>query len=162
MPGVDAYGPDRDARSYSGSLPVVAHPPCRSWSAFTRHQAKPEPGESELGIWCCDTLKRVGGILEQPAHSRLFRAGGLPEPGEQRDGQLFSLEVWQAWWGYPVKKNTWLCFAGIDWQAIELPFVLHNPGFDRKAFAWMSKKQRSRTTLEFATWLVELAAGAKV
>ena len=30
MPGVDAYDISRDVRSFTGGMPVVAHPPCRS------------------------------------------------------------------------------------------------------------------------------------
>ena len=50
MEGVEVYDKQRDARTFPGGMPVVAHPPCRAWSAFCRHQAKPEPGEKALGL----------------------------------------------------------------------------------------------------------------
>ena len=47
MPGCDVYDIERDARTWPGGAPVVAHPPCRSWGKFA-HMAKPRPGEREL------------------------------------------------------------------------------------------------------------------
>jgi hypothetical protein len=64
--GIDVFDKRRDARNFAGGMPIVAHPPCRSWSAYCGHQAKPEPGERELAIWCCDQLKRWGGCLNSP------------------------------------------------------------------------------------------------
>lgn len=157
MVGVEAYDANRDARTFSGGMPVVAHPPCRSWSVFTRHQAKPEPGEAQLGLWCAEMLKQCGGILEQPAHSLLFHAAGLPKPGEPIIGDLWSLLVWQAWWGYPVRKATWLCFSRIDPNSVNTPFRLHAKGADRRREQLMSCNQRSRTVPAFAEWLVNTA-----
>ena len=160
MPGVDVYDARRDARTFGGGMPVVAHPPCRSWSAFTAHQSKPEDGERNLGLWCAEQVKREGGILEQPAHSRLWEAANLPRPGQPASRDGFSLEVWQAWWGYSMKKNTWLFFSHIDQAAIHLPFTLHAKGADRRREQIMSKRQRAETIPALARWLVELARTA--
>ena len=73
LPGVEVFHKRRDARTFAGGMPVVAHPPCRAWSAHTRHQAKPEPGDAELGPMCVDVLRREGGVLEHPAHSIAIR-----------------------------------------------------------------------------------------
>ena len=72
MEGVDVYDLDRDAKTFFGSVPIVGHPPCRSWSAFCAHQAKPLPGEKELGPLVVWMLRNNGGVLEHPAHSRLW------------------------------------------------------------------------------------------
>jgi len=45
LEAVEVYDRRRDARTFAGGMPIIAHPPCRGWSAKTRHQAKPEPGE---------------------------------------------------------------------------------------------------------------------
>jgi len=156
MPEVDAYDIKRDVRTYSGDLPVVAHPPCRAWSAYTRHQAKPEPGEAELGLWCADKLRECGGILEHPAHSHLFEAAGMPKPGEEHQ-ELKTVSVWQAWWGYPMRKATWLCFSKINTMDLDFPFLLHAPGADRRRQQLMSKHERAATCPELARWLVDAA-----
>ena len=159
MPGVEAYDMGRDVRSFVGGIPVVAHPPCRAWSAYTRHQAKPEPGEAELGLLCADHLRKEGGVLEHPAHSRLFDAANLPKPGQRR-GDLYTLLVWQAWWGYPMRKATWLCLSRIDPCELEVPFIAHDSRAgigDRRRQQVMSKHQRAATCEPLAYWLVDAA-----
>ena len=159
MPGVDAYDKARDVRQFPGGMPVVAHPPCRAWSAYTAHQAKPEPGEKELGYLCADILKREGGVLEHPAHSRLFAAAGLPMPGT-RKGDLFTVPVLQAWWGYPMRKETWLCFSRVDVCMLEYPYTEHDSRAglgDRRRQQLMSKHQRAATCEPLAYWLVAAA-----
>lgn len=160
LPSVDVYDKLRDARMFSGGCPVVAHPPCRAWSAYCSHQAKPEPGEKELGLWCCDMLRQCGGVLEHPAHSRLFAAAALPMPGCS-DGKLWSAFVLQSWWGDSRRKATWLCFSGIDRSEVEFPFALRaTDKGDRRRWQVMSKHQRSATNETFARWIVEVAAKA--
>lgn len=156
LAGVEVYDPRRDVRTFAGGMPVVAHPPCRSWSAYCAHQAKPLPGEKELGPLCVEWLRKCGGVLEHPAHSRLFAHCGLPKPGESRGG-LWTVEVWQAWWGYPMRKQTWLCFSGVDVRAVQFPFALHAAGNDRRCEQMMSKQQRSATHPALAQWLVDAA-----
>lgn len=156
MRGVEVYDRRRDARAFGGSTPIVAHPPCRSWSAFTRHQAKPEPNEAELGLWCCEMLRACGGVLEQPAHSRLWQAAGLPLPGDRQRGPLWSLAVQQSWWGYSMKKGTWLAFCRVPAECVNVPFRLH-VGDDRRTQQLMSRNQRAHTVPAFAQWLVAAA-----
>lgn len=156
LEGVEAYDMKRDARSFPGGMPIVAHPPCRAWSAYCAHQARPAAGEKELGVWCAEMLRKCGGVLEQPAHSRLFDAACLPKPGVRKDG-LWTTEVWQAWWGYPMKKATWLCFAHILPTELYYPLVLHPQGYDRRREQLMGKNQRSATNEKFARYLVAAA-----
>ena len=160
MLGVEAFDVDRDARTFAGGMPVVAHPPCRTWSAFCRQlvkaTAEEHAAEQALGLWCVEQVQEWGGVLEQPAHSHLWEAARLPKPGTSRD-EGWSLEVWQAWFGYPCKKATWLYFAGIEPDEVTPPLSLHNKGRDRRAVQLMSHGQRSATTPAFAEWLVALA-----
>jgi hypothetical protein len=155
--GLEVYDINRDARTFSGGMPVIAHPPCRSWSAHCAHQAKPAPGERELGLWCVDQVKRWGGVLEQPANSRLWDAARLPKPGWTHTRDLWAMEVWQAWWGYPMRKATWLLFSQICPMTVRTPLQLHPRGCDRRREQLMSKNERSKTTPEFARWLVMTA-----
>jgi hypothetical protein len=156
LPNVECYDITRDVRTFTGGMPVVAHPPCRSWSAYCAHQAKPLPGEKELGPLCVEWLRKCGGVLEHPAHSRLFDACKLPKPGWAR-GDLWSVEVLQAWWGDSRTKKTWLCFAGISPNDVQLPLRLHDPSGDRRRWQVMSHTQRSATNPNMAVWLVETA-----
>lgn len=159
LPGVEVFDKARDVRTFAGGMPVVAHPPCRTWSAYTAHQAKAPPGEKELGPLCADWLKREGGVLEHPAHSRLFAAAGLPPPGQRR-GDLFTVPVLQAWWGYPMRKATWLCFSRIDVAALDFPYCEHDSSAglgDRRRQQLMSKNQRAATHPALAEWLLAAA-----
>lgn len=159
--GVEVYDAERDALTFTGGMRIVAHPPCRAWSAFCAHQAKPAPGERELGLWCIEQVRREGGVLEQPAHSRLWAAGKLPRPGDTARGDWWAAEVWQAWWGYPMRKATWLLFSKISTLDVHYPFVLHPQGGDRRREQLMGKQQRSHTVPAFAEWLVETARKAQ-
>lgn len=67
------------------------------------------------------------------------------------------MEVWQAWWGYPMRKATWLLFSQISPMAVTTPLQLHPRGFDRRREQIMSKNQRSATCPQFAHWLVATA-----
>lgn len=159
MDAVECYDMARDVRTFTGGMPVVAHPPCRTWSAYTAHQAKAPPGEKELGLLCAEWLRREGGVLEHPAHSRLFEAARLPMPG-QRLGELYTMLVWQAWWGYPMRKATWLCFSRVDVSKLLLPYRPHDSRSgegDRRRQQVMSKHQRAATCPALADWLVSAA-----
>lgn len=159
--GLEVYDRSRDARNFKGGMAVIAHPPCRSWSVFCAHQAKPEVGERELGLWCADQVRKWGGVLEQPAKSRLWEAAKLPKPGWHDNGDGWSIEVWQAWWGYPMKKATWLFFSGVEKKDVVLPIRLHPQGGDRRAEQVMSHAKRSETIKEFGIWLVNIVQRVK-
>jgi hypothetical protein len=149
----------RDARTFPGGVPVIAHPPCRSWSAFCAHQAKPLEGEKDLGPWCAEQVRKWGGILEHPAHSRLFTAAKLPRPGEIQ-GDTWTIEVWQSCWGYPMDKKTWLFFSKIAPADVHWPLLLKAQGGDRRREQLMGKAERSRTVPAFAQWLIHTAQHA--
>jgi hypothetical protein len=168
--GLEIFDEVRDARTFAGGMPVVAHPPCRYWIGggfgfLARKHAKPgiAERERELGLFCARQVQENGGILEQPAKSGLFAAAGLPLPGSPQSIDSFSLHVWQRWWGYPTKKGTWLYFRNISQFSIEIPFCLHNRGFDRwEMDHQFSARRKSETVPAFANWLVDLARGARM
>lgn len=112
MPGVDAWGIERDATQYAGPWPVVAHPPCKSWGSL-RHLALPNQAERDCGPRAVEQVRRWGGVLEQPAHSQLWAACGLPRPGELPDSfGGWSIEVSQCDFGHLARKRTWLYIVG--------------------------------------------------
>lgn len=127
MPGLDVYDIDRDARTYAGELPVVAHPPCRAWGAL-RHFAKPRPDERELALWAVDEVRRCGGVLEHPAASRLWPEKGLPDPGRHDSFGGFTLPIDQDWFGHRAEKRTRLYIVGCEPRDVPpIPIKLEEP-----------------------------------
>jgi hypothetical protein len=179
--GLEIYDEVRDCRNFPGGMPMIAHPPCRRWTRYgmamvkarlTRHNIEtPEEeinAERELGLWCAQQVKEHGGILEQPAGSKLFAAAGIPLPGSPQGPDSFSLAIWQCWWGYPVRKGTWLYFRGISQFSIDIPFRLWNPPPGQQWY-WYNRGKgsgnahiRSHTVPALARWLVDLARTANV
>lgn len=112
--GADVYDAERDALTFKGRKPVVAHPPCRSWGKV-RGLAKPRPGEKELAPWAVNAvLRRCGGVLEHPKGSTLWAHCGLPFPGEFPDDfGGYTLEIDQFNFGHVARKATWLYIVGV-------------------------------------------------
>ena len=164
IPGADCYDRRRGARSFPGGIPVVAHPPCRAWSATCRHLAKPEPGERDLAPWAVEVIQREGGVLEHPAHSVLWDELGLPKPGDPPDPEtgLWSQLVHQSWFGSHRRKPTWLLFAGItEAELPELPFRLMPRESEVAKWNALCQAGRSRTPVEMAEWLLAVARASK-
>ena len=122
-PRFDPWPEARDARRYAGNLPIIAHPPCNTWSiAFAAWAGK--PGRPEFGqdggcfASAIENLARVGGVLEHPARSRAWPAFGLPVPAMRWSWQydlatcLWVTEIDQIHFGHTANKPTWLLYAG--------------------------------------------------
>jgi hypothetical protein len=162
LQNVECYDTKRDVRTFAGRMKIVAHPPCAPWSAYCSHQWKPVDGIKELGPLCVDWLRKCGGVLEHPAHSRLFDACKLPKPGwtvgwKKGEMPIWSMEVLQGWWGDTRSKETWLCFFGIHPTDFRVPFRFVDAAGDRRRWQLMSKTQRSATHPAMAEWLVQTA-----
>lgn len=153
VPGCEIYDRKRDAWTFAGGMPVVAHPPCRLWSKLSQFARSENPSlEIALGMRCADHVKACGGILEHPAYSRLFEAARLPRPGCRGAGG-FTLSVPQYWFGHQGRKDTWLFVVGIEPRELpEIPIRLLSP--DRRPVEDLSKRQREATPEAFAHWLV--------
>ena len=104
--GCDVYDADRDALTWPGGMPVVAHPPCRGWGRL-RHFARPAEFELALGPWAVDQVRRHGGVLEHPAYSQLWLYCALPAPGATDTVGGWTLPIWQSWFGHRADKATW-------------------------------------------------------
>jgi hypothetical protein len=112
FPGVDVWDKPRDARTWPGGCPVVAHPPCRSWGMLKAF-AKPEPGEKDLALAAVRWVQQWGGVLEHPFTSGLFAACNLPRPGEQPDKfGGFTIDLPQWIFGHRAEKMTRLYVCG--------------------------------------------------
>lgn len=175
MPAVDCYDIDRNALTWPGGCPVVAHPPCRGWGKLY-YFAKPAPGEKDLGPWAVHQVRTYGGVLEHPKDSKLWEAAGLPRPGQVDAWGGWTLPVSQHWWGHRAEKMTWLYIVGCAPDSIpDIPLrlgaathviaqsrVRRKDGTRlRKGMAgWrpeVTKAEREHTPPPLAAWLVELA-----
>ncbi len=124
LDGVDPWNEARDARTYAGPHPVVAHPPCQRWGRFW-HGSTRKPHQYTLGddsgcfAAALASVRRWGGVLEHPADSLAWDAFGLMRP--PRDGGWI-ISDWRGGWsccveqghyGHASRKPTWLYAVGI-------------------------------------------------
>lgn len=164
IPCCDCYGEERDARTFPGGMPVVAHPPCRLWGGL-RHLSTAPESEKALATWAVDVVRREGGVLEHPKGSTLWKAADLPYPFQGDVGDEFTLEVAQWHWGHKAEKLTWLYVCGCSPSAV--PPIPHRNGRPRYVISTSARtgsqrprvthRERSFTPPAFAAWLCELA-----
>lgn len=180
LPYVDAWAVERDARRYSGPLPVVTHPPCQlwvnlaavNWKRYGRQRPAWYPGgtDGDCFLFAFLAIQKHGGVLEHPAFSHAFVAHGIPRPkgiGWQyvqtdpyTDLSMYVCEVWQSAYGHRARKRTWLVYVGA-----RAPFELRwarNSGtaqigwFDRVK-PTLGKKEAIATPIAFRDELIKLA-----
>lgn len=173
--GCDCYDAARDAMTYTGNNPIVAHPPCQLWGKMAVINHKRWGGEhnrpgNDGGCFrfALETVNRCGGVLEHPAETYAWAEHGLPRPGHgwTRWKQGVVCEVWQSAYGHRANKRTWLYCSGNDtpphprW---ERPIGTHQVGFhDQRGKAankpTLSKREANATPPAFAHYLLGLAA----
>lgn len=120
--GVDSVEPwdaARDARTYRGPWPVVAHPPCKRWgrywsggpSAKVRRYKGDDDGCFAAALWAVRTF---GGVIEHPAASHAWQWFGLWRPSHIGGWLVadsyggWSCCVEQGHYGHTARKATWL------------------------------------------------------
>lgn len=115
---VDPWDIHRDARAYSGPLPVVAHPPCQRWGRF----AEGIPKRPHLKIGddggcfksALASVRAYGGVLEHPQASYAWEWFSLPpaaDSGAWGRPDAYggrTCRVYQARYGHRAPKPTWL------------------------------------------------------
>lgn len=129
LEGVDPWDEQRDARTYGGPFPVVAHPPCQRWGKFWAGQPlwiKRTGERKKLGDdgGCFEAalgaVRRWGGVLEHPEHSKAWPHFGLAKP--PRHGGWIKADEFGGWtcrveqgrYGHYANKPTWLYAVGCD------------------------------------------------
>ena len=173
---VDCYDAQRNALTWPGGSPVVAHPPCRTWSQL-RAFAKAPAEEHDLALWAIEQVRRWGGVLEHPATSKLWEAAQLPRPGGLPDEWGgWTWECDQYHWGHLARKRTRLYIVG----TMVLPSIPYRVGEPTHCVSSLSGQRRSReerhrlptwkpelgpnrrdkTPVAFASWLIALARAA--
>lgn len=98
LPYVDAWPEQRDARRYTGPLPVVAHPPCQLWGAMANVNYARWGGEhnrpgADGGCFASalESVRRFGGVLEHPAKTKAWSAHGIAKPAAMREAERIQL-----------------------------------------------------------------------
>lgn len=184
---VDPWDEQRDARKYAGPWPVVAHPPCERWGRFW-HGSTRKPHQFKLGDdgGCFEAallaVRRWGGVLEHPAHSRAWVQFMIARPGmlngwsEADDFGGFTCHVEQGHYGHFSRKQTWLyarqtALPDLVWEPCEQrlhPIALERHGYAKARRIGMmamvggkNKKQiRNATPPQFRDVLLSIARTA--
>ena len=146
----------RDARSYTGTDAVVAHPPCGPWGRLS-HMCKNQ--DAEVALHCVDHVRRCGGVLEHPAHSRLWEYCGMSRPGYFPDIYGgYTIPTTLAAFGGDVMKKTWV-YVVRPLEAVRAPFRTHIPTSTvEQQWSW----ERQITPIRMARWLIETAATTQI
>jgi len=171
LEGCDVYDIERDARTYDGPYPVIAHPPCRGWGAFS-WRANVRPDERNLARLAVGLVRAFGGVLEHPVASSLWADQKLPAPGKCDQYGGFTFPIDQHWWGHRASKRTVLYIVGIEPRDMPpVPMVMSEPthviGDCGRASLGnkkpeIPKSEREATPPELAQWLVDLASRCAV
>ena len=110
----DCFDAKRDATTYEGTLPVVAHPPCRTWGVLSHMAHNAREGEKELALFGIEQVRRLGGVLEHPAGSKLFKEH-LPDVGMFHDSSGgYTILIDQFDFGHVAHKETKLYICGVQ------------------------------------------------
>lgn len=188
LPDVDAWPIGRDARTYAGPWPVVAHPPCERWGRFWfggpewLKRGNPRKVLGDDGGCFASALasvRRFGGVLEHPADSHAWRHHGLLRP--PRTGGWVPAGDFLGWtccvsqgaYGHKGNKWTWLYAVGCDLPALwwghsgkQVPLAglsTAQRARDRRTgiVQALSKRQRAATPAEFRDVLLGMARTAR-
>jgi hypothetical protein len=157
LPDLDVYDEIRNALTFNDGLPVVAHPPCRNWGRLHTF-SKGDSLESELAVWAVHKVRLNGGVLEHPAHSKLWSYCKLPAPGAFDIYGGTTLRLYQSYWGHPAPKDTFLYVCGVAPGA--LPDVNRVGCLPSGRIENYSKYKREATPEFFANFLVDLAVSS--
>ena len=157
LPYVDPWPESRDARSYPGPLPVVAHPPCQRWGNFwfgcpltvkrtgILKKLGDDGGCFEAAL---SAVRRWGGVLEHPWLSRAWPAFMLNVPSRLGGWMRADFEggwtccVEQGQYGHYARKPTMLYAFGTDLP--ELRWGMTPPKYDPSVVARMGLKRAKR------------------
>ena len=182
MAGVDPWDVERDATTYAGALPVVAHPPCQVWcrlaglvEARWGHKRGEDGGMFAAAL---AAVRKWGGVLEHPAYSDAWDAYELAHPPAQGGWVVADFEggwtchVEQGRYGHPAKKATWLYAHGVELPSLRWGTIPdrdsdalvswcgnHTSAFDTRPR--VGKKTAAATPIEFAYELVCIAANSR-
>lgn len=119
-PGVVSFDRFRDATTFAGNLPFIAHPTCRTWATCSRFSSADRHEQGHAILALAHAL-RMPAIIEHPLRSRLWR-------WTKRFPRFTHLDLLGSEWGGPTPKPTRLALAGVRPYALLCPpFPGHRP-----------------------------------
>ena len=183
LPDVDPWDKARDARTYEGPYPVIAHPPCERWGRYWGGAPTTWPRLKLGDDGGCfkaafDACRRFGGVIEHPEGSHAWRAFNLNIPPRNGGWVVADFSggwtccVEQGYYGHPARKATWLYVNGffppsLKWGRAPGDFFRLGDGYHSTVeraravktgiLQRLSKKQRAATPIEFRDLLLSLA-----
>lgn len=139
LPNLDLWPISRNAYNFNHDYPVITHAPCPQWSRLKAFSLA-DDHQKNLARFCLQKVFSNGGIFEHPAGSSFFKEVGIKP----------TLSIDQSWFGFPVRKRTYLFF----YKCKPLSFPL-NFDIPPRSFSNLSHRQRSEMTLSLCSWLCE-------
>lgn len=140
LPGIEPWDESRDARTYSGPYPVVAHPPCQRWGKmwagqplWIKRTGERQKKGDDGGCFASalHAVRMYGGVLEHPWASHAWPWFNLTKPdrkggwikADEHDGWTCCVE--QGRYGHYAPKPTMLYAVGcdlpeLDWGVYEV------------------------------------------
>mgnify|MGYP003653682888 CR=1 FL=1 len=132
--GVDPWDEARDARKYDGPWPVVAHPPCQRWGKMSsgspiviKLTGKRKAVGDDEGCFAAAlaSVRKWGGVLEHPEHSKAWTHFGLNKP--PRSGAWVVADFEGGWtccieqrrYGHHARKPTWIYAYGCELPSLQ-------------------------------------------
>ena len=157
MINVDAWDEEKDARTYAGPWPVVAHPPCQRWGKLWAGQPLhiKRTGERKIkgddgGCFAAGlaAVRKHHGVLEHPWGSHAWPHFGLNVP--PRSGGWIAADFQGGWtccveqgrYGHYARKPTLLYAFGVDLP--ELDWGISEPRLDPSIVARVGLKRAKR------------------
>lgn len=148
LPDVDPWDEIRDARSYDGPHPVVAHPPCQRWGKMwfgsplvvkrtgVRKKLGDDGGCFESAL---ASVRKWGGVIEHPWQSKAWPHFGINVP--PRTGGWINADFEGGWtccveqgrYGHYARKPTLLLAYGCELP--ELEWGKGEPRYDPEVIA---------------------------
>jgi hypothetical protein len=171
---VDLWDEERDARTYPGPYPVVAHPPCNRWSIMGACRNYRDGKDGGCFKAALADVRRWGGVLEHPRYSLAWERFELPQPSfggwTQAIGDPgWATEIDQHAYGLRFRKPTWLYYVGLTAPP---PMVWNRAGRSQQRASngrdllsihnphgW-GNGQRSTTPLDLRDALIEMTRSA--
>lgn len=137
---IDPWDQVRDAKTYAGPQPVIAHPPCARWGRYwyggPSCKVRKVLGDDD-GCFASalESVRTYGGVLEHPEASYAWSRFGLSAP--LWTGGWFQADVYggmtccvsQGHYGHEARKMTWLYVFGCPIG--KLPRLIWGPSRDK-------------------------------